>query len=521
MAASFLDLPWELREEIYRLIIPVQQRDQRGNLLVIHTDQAFEFDLRSEITPLRYRDEGSFQWGVDPYPPPKTVLSSEGVNILKSCRQISQEAAPFVYGQQQFVFFRPAQALRWLNRIGRYNWASIQHVTLRGVYVQYHKTFRGARARINRVEYQKAQIKMWLHALRGMPDLKSLECGTKLNIEDYDPILAKPIWGDPDVVNFLRTLRKISSLRIGAARPGCISSLQLTDNKPHLENLVLEGNLELGDFWYIQDYFDRLPRLKHLWLEPCIDVQRGIYRLPLDFFTHVAPLESFAWHGRPLNIFHSEAFVARHGSKLRCLDLHLNPRSKTSGASSRFLALETHFLPSDKAGVYAALSHLLSGLSVLKSLRLKCLEIGAEVIQLLPPTIRVLDGWFAEFSIQRWDNNLMDLLQICPLLLHLRLYVQCSPRSCEQSNTWHDAVHTMKLRGVKVVSPTCEASGCTSVGYSNQRNDFNIKILDEHFADFDWRHDHGISSDTPWNALRSRSSYSMFPLSPAAPKHLC
>ena len=85
MPTSFPDLPLELRDEIYKLIIPVEQ-GVNGEPLSVNTNTAYGEDY-----PM-------------PYYMPR--VSEEhldmGSRLLRTCRRVNEEAAPYVYGQQQY-----------------------------------------------------------------------------------------------------------------------------------------------------------------------------------------------------------------------------------------------------------------------------------------------------------------------------------------------------------------------------------------------------------------------------------
>ena len=101
MPTSFLYLPLELRDKIYKLIIPVG-RGANGEPLLINTDTVCKEDHPTN----QLTEACDMRW-----PTVSEEILRLGSRLLRTCRQVKEEAAPYVYGQQQSLFYRPQQAL--------------------------------------------------------------------------------------------------------------------------------------------------------------------------------------------------------------------------------------------------------------------------------------------------------------------------------------------------------------------------------------------------------------------------
>lgn len=125
MPTSFLDLPFELRDEIYKLIIPIE-RGANDEPLPVETDVAYWED-----NPVLYGVGSLYN------SPPPTVsegIFRLGLRLQRTCRQVNEEIAPYIYGQQRYAFYRPRQALEWLDRIGQHQ-SHLRHVAILGSFV--------------------------------------------------------------------------------------------------------------------------------------------------------------------------------------------------------------------------------------------------------------------------------------------------------------------------------------------------------------------------------------------------
>ena len=215
---------------------------------------------------------------------------------------MNQDVAPLVYGQQQFLFYTPTEALKWLIRIGRCNWSYIHHVMLGEAHLpkDVEHTCLG-RGKPGKEANPKTHSVTWEHVLRNMPNLKTLECGTTVSIIHRYDKRPEPHCHHVRAHSSPRIPNKIQSLRIGyfglSGFSWCSSSI---------------SEKSLG-----QD----LHELKHLSIRCNQSSQRTASRLPDNFFTQFSPLQSFDWRGQLFRKPIIENFIGRHGSTLRSLDL--------------------------------------------------------------------------------------------------------------------------------------------------------------------------------------------------------
>lgn len=348
MPTSFLDLPLELRDEIYKLIIPIE-RGTDGEPVTLNTDTTYcrsrhlssPFDKCFDI-------------------PLSTVLAEAfrmGARLLRTCSQVNEEAAPYLYGQHQYLFYKPQRALEWLDRIGQYQ-SHLRHVAITGYFVP-HEAMEVDR---------QVQAHMWASVLRKLPNITTLSCLTCLH-----PMCRKAndwsgtVWNDEAVLEAIRNLANIHAMTIegtervnGAGWNVVESSLELTVDKPCLETLIVNGHPITGIKWYPEDYFDRLIALKHLTIHNGSRMQSGNSKVSSGFFSHVAPLRSFTWHGNCLTSSYRKVFTTRHGSTLQVLELYVHPKYCQDEAAQQ----------SEESACVDSLTEMFGALPVLKFLSL-------------------------------------------------------------------------------------------------------------------------------------------------------
>ena len=98
MPTSFLDLPLELRGEIYKLIIPNKGRANGELFSVNKIDTTYWED-----DPLLDNDPPFYRHHAVPLPTVPEETLRLGARLQRTCRPVNVEAAPYVYGQQQSV----------------------------------------------------------------------------------------------------------------------------------------------------------------------------------------------------------------------------------------------------------------------------------------------------------------------------------------------------------------------------------------------------------------------------------
>lgn len=452
MSASFLDLPIELRDEIYSLIIPTK----RGA-----SDETFSIETDTKY----WEDHPILSIFRTAYGEPLPTMSEEvlrlGVRLLRTCRQVNEEAAPYIYSQQRYRFYRPQQALHWLDRIGRYQ-IHLRHVAILGTFVPLKAS----------EEEQQVQTRIWAAVLRKLPNITSLSCLVNHQFVTLpDPDWSNTIWSREVVLKAIRSLAHVRLMMIGEARRavgGCFysseSSLEPAFDKPLLETLVLKGHPIAGVKWYLEDYFDRLSALKHLTFHSGKRMQSGKSKVSNDFFTHIAPLRSFTWYGPYLTSSHGKAFTTRHGDTLQLLELNI----LDSGPDLiKTACLDSH-------------TKMLGALPVLKALKLTYYPWWfdcARVLEKFPRSLIVLSinagakatrdpGTVKDGSL---DHALRKLPERCPQLAHVRLFMDQRVVAKDQlsrcgtlSIDTHAALDYLSSRIKDTFIPGCVARGCNS-----------------------------------------------------------
>ena len=407
MPTSFLHLPLELRDEIYKLIFPFQ-RATRGEPLQIETDTKLWEDY-----PVP--DPFSVNSNLYPQPPPKVSdqLLRSAARLLRTCHQLNIELAPYVYGQQQFMFYRPWQAMTWLDSIGDYQ-THLRHIAISGCFLPNQAS-----------DDEQVQARMWASVIRKFPNATSLSCFRNLhNWRWQAPNWSNTVWGNEVVLEAIRDLAHVRIMVIEGVlmnQNGFFgSSLELTLEKPLLETLVLTGCPIAGGKWYPEYYFDRLTALKHLTIRHGHGIQSGKTKVSNEFFSHIAPLRSCTWHGYCFPPLHRKAFTARHSGTIQFLDLNVFIKH----------SIDRFVQESEEAAWLDSLVQLFEALPVLKVLDLCYCYQGIDVLlQHMPPTLQVLSlrGGVRSGRFSCRDKSLGSALKTlpdqCPQLAHVLLSI--------------------------------------------------------------------------------------------------
>ncbi len=286
MPLSLLDLPRELRNEVYQYVY--------------------------------LRERTSFN-DVRPYQQDQVVNSHPG--LLRTCSQIMIEASPYLYRQCHFRLSAPHLSYKWIKAIGPRNASQIREILLDSNFLTHDIDDVG----------QKIAAQTWAKVFRATPGLhhlsflyseSALNSWTKTIYESGQTDLA-------DALHGLCELRGIVHSGIGGFH------LANLNNKPHLESLVIAANVKLEEGRSLSSYFDALPRLRSLSMfgkDPILSP---------GFFTHVAPLQTLDWnHLGNESLFkpYLKDIVDRHASSLR--DLTLGGTYEYGHASSDSLGNE-------------------------------------------------------------------------------------------------------------------------------------------------------------------------------------
>ncbi len=456
MPISFLDLPLELREEVYKLALLIE-REPNGELFSVITDKAYWEDYSNDdgMNPLRHNVHSR-------------TLSEEvirlGIRLMTTCRQMNEEVTPYVYGQLQFLFYRPQQALEWLDKTGHYK-IHLFNVAIAGI-------FRPDEALNNG---RQIQADIWASFLQNVRNLTSLNCLVYLHTIHWRPFdWSHTLWNNEAVLEAIQNLAHLRALHLDAVprADGCgfsvwESSLEPAFDKPLLETLVVKGNPVAGIKWYHEDYFDRLVALKHLTILNGCRMQSGNSKVAKDFFSHVALLRSFTWHGHYFMDSHQKASSERHGGTLQFLDLSTHLHDWSGDMTAR---------QSEELGCQESLTNIFGALPVLKALKLSYWRYCAKLIENMPRSLTVLDlnGGGAtgdDFPNTAQDRSLGHALRKlpdrCPQLAHVRL-AMCQRVADEQdmgrcrtlSIHNHAAVKHVSSRIHDTFVPFCVAHGC-------------------------------------------------------------
>ena len=185
--------------------------------------------------------------------------------------------------------------------------------------------------------------------------------------------------------------------------------------------------------------------------------------LPKDFFTRLVPLQSFEYYGGYLSSTQIEAFINRHGSTLRSLNLQIPGSLKALSEVQQEELTEQH-LP-NFAKLFQNLPHL-------HSLKLYAVEIHSEMLTIMPPSLEILDYRFHCCGIVDLDSNIKSLALQCPRLKHFRFSSYDTPKlmvsPCGLSPGFHDALDFLSAKGIGVVAPSCLVYGCRPNGSIEQ-----------------------------------------------------
>ena len=195
--ATFLLLPLELRLQIYECI----------------------FLSKEQILP--HRKHNDLRYLVEPPIP---------TSILRTCKQIHQEASPILYSKNTFIITYPMEILKWLQKIGRANMQLLEKIHIQ------------AEVENRRRPALKDERADWYTLL----DLLAREATGLRHVEVcwHLPFSAGGYGWD---VRFVRELAKIQGLQsvvldgwYGMHWPGYLTKTMGVEvvEKPHLENCM-------------------------------------------------------------------------------------------------------------------------------------------------------------------------------------------------------------------------------------------------------------------------------------------
>lgn len=389
--------------------------------------------------------------------------------ILRICHQINEEAAHIVYGQHQFAFHDPAQALEWLHTIGTRNQAYVHYIALAGVFLP-----DGLRQ-----SERDTQASMWASFLGQLPQLRGLRCVPQWVVKDLKYVCPDIIWNHNAVVEAVRKLTHLRAMSLspissqevlevpmffgewkdtGTSRP-FRSTLRLTMDKPRLVRLQLEAEPGTANGWAVEDYFHHLQALKYLCIRESLGTDLGGITVSGDFFGHVAPLHGFEWHGTFFTLNHVVPFTARHGATLRFLDI------KTPFINSWTISQQVSYIE--------AFRKLFQGLPVLEVLRLDKRGYGCRIpsiIESLPPSIKIFDINL-DNTTQAAVAALRALPSQCPRLKHVRVCLGLDLRIYQYLPSllgeYHRALHAAFEILSRQIEDTCFPNAL-SVGVTHQ-----------------------------------------------------
>ncbi len=437
-------------------MLPIE-RGANGEPLAIETDRT-------------YWEEHAIQSLCHQLPDlPLTRTSEEiprlGSRLLRTCRQVSDEVAPYVYGQQKFFFYRPRQALEWLDGIIQHE-LRLRHVAILGYSVPYETS----------EDNGDVHTQICASILRRLSNMTSLSCLTKVYKGRWHPSnWSDTIWDNEVVLAALRDLVHVGVMSIGGA-PGHVSpiystpesSLEPTINKPCLETLILEGHPIAGVEWYPEDYFDGLTALKHLTICHGFRMQSGNSKVSNDFFSHIAPLRSFTWHGSYLTGPHQRAFTKRHGGTLHFLELSIRRKYPEGTATPR----------SQESACWESLVKMFEALPVLKALHLSHWHDCARLLENMPRSLTFLSLDGGDASCMTVPSTAQDealgyalrkLPVRCPRLAHVRLFMRQKIADEDEmgrcgmlSMRTHAALEHLSSRIEDTFFPSCMARGCST-----------------------------------------------------------
>ena len=197
-------------------------------------------------------------------------------------------------------------------------------------------------------------------------------------------------------------------------------------------------------------------------------MQSGNSKVSNEFFSHVAPLRSFTWHGSYLKSSYRKVFTRRHGSTLQFLHLYIHLKYHEDEAAQR----------SQESACLDSLANMFGALPVLKVLRLMYWYDCARLIENMPRSLTVLSldggacitsGFPSTAQDKSLGHALRKLPDRCPQLAHVRLQIDQRVEDQDRmgrcgtlSIHTHAALEYLSSRILDTFVASCVVRGCSN-----------------------------------------------------------
>ncbi len=333
MLSRLLSLPRELREHIWLLVC---QKDA-------HSVSPFAFDL------------------------------------LRTCRLLSLELAPYLYESATIDLRHPRHVLQWISIVGAYNSSCVRRLVLK---------YSALDLNLGKIDRDDA-LDVWSSSLAVMPNLDYL-------IYHYEP--SRPYKPYRYMGNLPDELPKLNSILKGATSPKLPMKGILNVN--NYDDDVFEGE-STGDRRYthaVLAIYEPVPQInakafiKLLGFNSALSLEQNVTRLP-------------------------PGFLAGHG-------LHLmRTYTMTEDPQNQSVALTYSRCNPSVPKVKPNLQLMFSNLPRLLYLRLGCPVVDSSFLRFLPTGIQTLDVAFKDGDPTNVARNLCQMRQRCPKLFTLAIVV--------------------------------------------------------------------------------------------------
>ncbi|KAI9819562.1 MAG: hypothetical protein M1827_007012 [Pycnora praestabilis] len=421
MSVSLLDLPRELRDEIYRLLFLPDTREGFSGPI---TNQSRFFRL-SPTCPL----EGKYTFPVA---------------LFRTCRRISDEAAPYFYRQRYFSLQAPHQSYHWIKQIGSKNASQIRQLQLVSSFLSTDIDKTG----------RKIASDAWAAVLLAMGGLEVLHFIHQQDSRDwidtiYDGSHSK-------LAEAIRDLSELDALSYSNPRSRTSQTgpvLAITNNKPHLTSLHILGGLRHEPGRSTESYFEGLPKLTKLTITP------NQSEISSTLFQSISPLTELTLRGSCYTHALAASIIQVHSKTLQSLTLTLESTS------------EDDFSTMEASWLLQQTPHL-SNLTISDNFLESC------VIASLPPKLELAGFAFKDKEPNIIAKNLRLLQTRCPNLRNLILDVSRHRKDHERTvwRSFHEALGALRDAKVYVSSDSCSINNC---GMDTSGN-FYDKISENH-----------------------------------------
>ena len=363
------------------LQLPLELRDHIWELVALQADPRATCDYAGTRQPPWCSDQ------LSSYP-----------RLLRTCRQLSKELAPYLYRTVYLRIIHPNQTLRWIANIGPTNASCIRHLVI---------SFTSLLVGYTEEKYTRDRKAAWTLALRSMPKLFSLD----FHFEQDSRVssLSAPLnidisASDPEILTNLAT--------------SALSCAQIQASAPQSTK---------GANW------SYMPSMHFRPIDHAIfSISESMPPILVQYFNQVLSLRPVSPRGSGFSVFTSsirnntmdQNITGLPSSFFTDCGFYLHRTCAFNENNENASALLTYRrFPWSSETPAPMLESLFKDLPNLQYLRLGCRHLNSNFLTHVPKRLHTLDVAFTDDNPMRVADNLMTMRGICKKLFTLAIAV--------------------------------------------------------------------------------------------------